>query len=155
VKKHGNSVFHFIRSKEDFDDWKRKGYWVEGDQESSPSPASAKTPEIRQTRDPKKTIQKLVTHWSKPNWKDQNIIISRALKTTTTSDGKTINELDGVKYRDLKLKMCLKKWSLVDEQGQAIEVTSDVIDMLDPVVAQELLTSFEKVTEPTADDLKD
>jgi len=153
VKKHGNSIFHFIRSKDDFDEWKNKGYWPEG--EDSPQAPPSNRPEIKQVRDPKKMISKLVTHWTKPNWKDQNTIISRSLKTTTTANGNTMNELDGVKYRDLKLKMCLKKWSLVDEQGNAIEVTADIIDMLDPVVAQELLTNFEKVTEPTEDDLKD
>ena len=106
VKMHGNSLFHFIRSKDDFDEWKKKGYWTEGEEQPSPTPGSR--PDIKQVRDPKKMISKLVTHWTKPNWKDQNTIISRSLKTITTTDGKTINELDGVRYRDLKLKMCLK-----------------------------------------------
>ena len=29
VKKHGNSVFHFIRSQDDFDEWKGEGYIAE------------------------------------------------------------------------------------------------------------------------------
>lgn len=140
VKKHGNSVFKFIRSRDEFDEWKKKGYVVEGEGQ----PAGDKI------------INKLVTHWTKPTWKDQNVIISRSLKTTTTADGRTINELDGVKYRDLKLKLCLKKWSLTDqESGEPVAVNAEVIDMLDPVVAQELLSSFERVTEPTSEDLKD
>lgn len=140
VKKHGNSVFKFIKSREDFEDWKKKGYVVEGEQTSDKQD---------------KIIRKLVTHWTKPTWKDQNTIISRSLKTTTSADGRTINELDGVKYRDLKLKLCLKKWSLVDEDsGEPVPVNHEIIDRLDPVVAQELLSSFERVTEPTPDDLK-
>lgn len=143
IKKHGNSVFKFIRSRDEFEDWRKKGYVVEGEQQETDKTTG-------------KTIHKLVTHWTKPTWKDQNIIISRSLKTTTTADGRTINELDGVKYRDLKLKLCLKKWSLTDENsGEPVAVTAEVIDLLDPVVAQELLSSFERVTEPTAEDLKD
>jgi hypothetical protein len=153
IKKHGNSVFKFVRSRDELEEWKKKGYAVEGEPPQAQQPQQSQQP---QQATNSKIIHKLVTHWTKPSWKDQNYIISRSLKTTTTSDGRTINELDGVKYRDLKLKMCLKKWSLTDEtSGEPVAVTSEVIDMLDPVVAQELLTNFERVTEPTADDLKD
>lgn len=146
VKTHGNSVFSFIRTREELEDWKKKGYTVEGDQtQPQPDPAK-KSPKL---------INKLVTHWTKPAWKEQNTLISRSLRTTT-SEGRAINEIDGVKYRDLKLKLCLKKWSLLDEaSGQPVPVTPEVIDMLDPSVAQELLSSFERVTEPTPEDLKD
>lgn len=155
IRKHGNSIFTFIRSREEFEEWKRKGYIIEGEQ-SSPSGHGSGPGISAQGTNPTKVIHKLVTHWTKPTWKDQNSIISRSLKTLTTADGKTSNELDGVKYRDLKLKLCLKKWSLTDEEsGEPVPVSADVIDMLDPVVAQELLTNFERVTEPTTDDLKD
>ena len=149
VLKHGNSIFHFIRSADDLAEWKSKGYVVEGEAAS----VSPTTPSMEAKQTPDKLISKLITHWTKPIWKDQNIIISRSLKTTATGDG-TVNELDGVKYRDLKLKMCLKKWNLTDEKGQVIPVEPQIIDMLEPVVAQELLSNFERVTEPTSDDLK-
>ena len=54
----------------------------------------------------------------------------------------------------MKLKLCLKRWSLTDEKGRPIEVTHDIIDNMDPIFAHELLTSFEEVTEPSTADLK-
>ncbi len=94
VLKHGNSIFHFIRSADDLAEWKSKGYVVEGEAAS----VSPTTPSMEAKQTPDKLISKLITHWTKPTWKDQNIIISRSLKTTATGDG-TVNELDGVKQQ--------------------------------------------------------
>lgn len=164
VKQHGNSVFHFIRSRDDMDHWRKKGYIPEQEQSNTVAdinerpqmPSGPPAPQQAKPKaDPNKIIKKLTTHWTKLTWKDQNAIISRSLKTVTLGEGRTANELDGVRYRDLKLKTCLKKWSLTDDAGQPIPVEPDIIDNLDPTVAQELLSSFEKVTEPTEDELKE
>lgn len=145
IKQHGNSVFHFIHSPSEMNEWKAKGYVLEGDQ---PQPAGTAQ------KKPEKMIHRLNTNWTRLTWKEQNTITAHCIKTVSGSDGRTAYEIDGIKLRDLKLKMCLKKWNLIGEQGQHIEVTPEVIDTLDPVVANELLSSFERVTEPSEVDLK-
>ena len=145
VKNHGNSVFTFIRNGDELDKWQQKGYVI-----YDKSVSNAVT-----TPSSDKVIHVLNTHWTKSTWKDQNYIISRSLKNVTSSDGKTSSELDGIKYRDLKLKLCLKKWDYIDENsGEPVSITAEVIDALDPSIAVELISTFEKVTEPTDDDLK-
>ena len=141
VKKHGNSVFHFIRSQDDFDEWKGKGYTPE-DQLSPEQPK------------PEKIINKIVTYWKTVSWRDNNTILAKSLKSGMKADGTTYQEIDGIAYRDMKLKTCLKRWSLMNEEGHPIEVSDAVIDNMDPMFAHELLTSFEEITEPSAKDLK-
>ena len=141
VKRHGNSAFHFIRSQDDLDEWKGKGYVTED---------SLSNEEVK----PKKVISKIVTHWRTVSWKDNNTILSRSIRQSIRQDGTPQQEIDAISYRDLKLKTCLKRWNLTDDKGQPIEVTDKIIDSMDPTFANELLASFEKITEPSADDLK-
>ena len=88
------------------------------------------------------------------NWKQTNEINSACLRQTTEADGNVKIDIDAIKYRDSKLKMCLKKWDMLDENKQEIPVTEAIIDTLVPEVVQALITNFEKVTEATADQLK-
>lgn len=141
IRKHGNSVFHFIRSKDDFDEWKAKGYVAE-DQISPDQPK------------PDKIIRKILTYWKTVSWKDSNSILAKSLRQSIRPDGTHHQEVDGISYRDMKLKMCLKRWSLTDDGGKPIEISESIIDNLDPMFAHELLTSFEEITEPSANDLK-
>ena len=105
-------------------------------------------------QDPKKVILVLRTWWSRMTWKEQNQIYSRCLKQVPIADGKTRTELDMIAYRDMKLKICLKKWDLKDENKQDVQITENIIDQLVPEVAQELLNNFEMVTEASEEDLK-
>ena len=58
-----------------------------------------------------------------------------------------------ISYRDLKLKVCLKKWDLKDDNKQDIQVSESIIDQLVPEVAQELLNNFEEVTEASEEQM--
>jgi len=86
-------------------------------------------------------------------WKEQNQIYSRCLRNTAAADGTTRTELDGISYRDMKLKTCLKKWDFKDDKGEEIPVSESVIDRMVPEVAQKLLETFESVTEASEEDL--
>jgi len=55
-------------------------------------------------------------------------------------------------YRDMKLKTCLKRWDFKDN-GNEVSINEHIIDNLFPEVAQELLSSFEKVTEAGDEEL--
>lgn len=148
---HGHTVFHFVRSSKEFENWKTKGYHTEEEIRELLKPTDQKKP--AQNVDSSKIIEKIMTTWKRLTWKDQNTIFSKCLRTVPGLDGKPVTELDSISYRDQKLKTCLKKWDLRDENGQVSPVTTDTIDILLPEVAQELLNSFERVTEPTAQEL--
>lgn len=92
-------------------------------------------------------FKELDTSWKPLSWSDYNNIYSSCLKYKTDDKGMGISDLDFIKFRDMKLKTCLKHWSLKDEMGRAIVVTSTMIDKLYPEIAAELLTGFEKITE--------
>ncbi len=163
-EKHGNIRFHFVNSRADLDNWKSKGYLTETEMsEVLPEPEPAKTTpnqpgmpvqSPRPPQDPKKMISVLKTWWSRMTWKEQNQIYANCLHQIPTSEGKTRTELDMISYRDMKLKTCLKKWDLKDDNGQEMPITDTIVDQLVPEVAQELLNSFELVTEASEDDLK-
>jgi len=159
-KKHGNTVFHFIKSKEEMEEWKKKGYRTEQEmQVSQPTiekvPGTEKVPgSVVQSFDANKIINRVETSWKRITWSDQNTLLSVSMKNIPGSDGRMVAELDGIKYRDKKLKTCLKRWDIKDENGQIVQVNDNVIDMLAPEVAQELLASFERITEPTEEDSK-
>ncbi len=151
VKKHGNSVFHFVESKSDLDEWKAKGYVMETEVEKPLEKTGEDVPGAPITNT--KVISKLNTQWKRLTWKDQNMIFSRALKQIPMSDGRTRTELDTIIYRDMKLKTCLKRWDLVDDNKVSIVCDETMIDLLDPTVAQQMLNEFEKVTEASGEDL--
>ncbi len=154
--KHGHERFHFINGADDVEKWKGRGYLTqdEFEQKMNESPPGKTAPgmPVKPQADPNKIIKILKTWWTRLSWKDQNTIYSQCLKHTAAQDGTTRVELDGIAFRDLKLKTCLKKWDFI-ANGKELPITSAVIDNLVPEVAQELLNSFEKVTEATEEEL--
>lgn len=167
-EKHGNTRYYFINSRADMDNWKAKGYLTETEMtevlskpEPEPEPArtAQKQPGMpvqppKPPQDPKKIISVLKTWWSRMTWKEQNQIYATCLHQVPTNEGRSRTELDMIAYRDQKLKTCLKKWDLKDDNGQDMPITETIIDQLVPEVAQELLNSFELVTEASEDELK-
>lgn len=160
-KKAGNSVFHFIDNPEMMDDWRRKGYKTKEEylQEAqaihqfSADPAAlaknlAQGPRVAAIPDDK-LIEALNTTWKRPTWKEQNITFAQSLRPIGGE-----MEIDPLKYRELKLKTSLKKWDAKDDDGNPIPLTPDNMDNLCPEFAAYLLKAFERVTEPTDDDLK-
>ncbi|GAF98153.1 unnamed protein product [marine sediment metagenome] len=138
-KKQGHVIYHFIKSQEEMDNWKEKEYCVE-DEKSDDT-------------DPQKIIYKLITAWKRLKWSDQNSIFSSCFRFLGEGENRNM-EIDPIRYRDLKLKSCLKRWNIVDEDDQPVPITPENIDKLSADVAQELLNGFEKVTEIGSDDSK-
>ena len=98
-------------------------------------------------------LKELNTGWKILAWVEHNEINSECINYDTNEKGINVTGIDFIKFRDMKLKMCLKTWDLKDDNGQAIPITKDKIDLLNPDVANELLNGFEKVTEVGADEL--
>lgn len=131
---------HFIRSQDELEEWTGRGY-------SMPQQGT-------ENQDDEKTIKKLSTKWKRLTWKEQNVILSSCFISKPSADGKLITSMDGMKFREMKLKTCLKDWDILDSYGNKIPITEENIDNMVPEVANELIDSFEKLTEPTGDDLK-
>lgn len=150
TKKHGNTKFHFINSAADMKKWKDKGYSTKSelDVPVNQEPGMPEAP----TRDPNKVISSLKTWWSRMSWKEQNLLLSKCMKQKTGSDGTMSVEIDALLLREMKLKTCLKKWDLT-ENNKEVPITPTVIDNLVPEVAQQLISEFEKITEVTEEEL--
>ena len=131
VNIHNITTLDFIRNKDDFEEWEDKGYVVED--------------KITDEDDSSKIIHKITTYWKLPSWKDQNELMSRSF-TSKTINNSVVSDFDVIKYRDLKLKQLLKKWTLKDETDNIIELSNSVIDSLHPAMANELIASFEKAS---------
>lgn len=161
--KAGSVQYHFIQNSKDMETWRSKGYVTEEELKSLQAQERSQKAEpgrVDQTvvkdrkYDPTKIVQILKTEWKRLSWRDQNVIFARSLKTFPENDGKTRTELDSITYRDMKLKTCLKRWNAIDERGEAVPVNAETIDALPPEIAHELLSTFERITEPTSEDLK-
>lgn len=143
VKKHGHSIYHFIHDQDDFDNWRSKGYVLRTEAEqhkkdnpiNDPSNAGNSLPHD-------KYIETINTTWKRANWKEQNHIFSQSLRIINSE-----SEIDPLKYRDLILKTCLKKWDVKDDNGNPIPCNPEMIDNLDPEAAKEMISAFERVTE--------
>ena len=63
VNKHGLSIYHFINSRDDFEDWQSKGYVTPDSVEPGVTP-------------PDEVIKVISTQWRTMTWKDQNDLLS-------------------------------------------------------------------------------
>ncbi len=132
VNKHGLSIYHFISSRDDFEDWQSKGYVTPDAVEPGVTP-------------PDEVIKVISTQWKTMTWKDQNDLLSKSIAYATKSDGSTVGDIDAIKYRDMKLKSALQGWSLTDEEGKPVPITDQAIDNLHPAFAREISSSYDKV----------
>ena len=86
----------------------------------------------------------LTTIWKRLTWGEQNSLYAQCMEN---------GELNLVKFRDLKLKSCLKNWDMIDTENKTVAVTKEAIDELDAVIANDILSKFELLCEPTEDEL--
>ncbi len=93
-----------------------------------------------------KHVEEINTIWRRLTWKDETAIRSSCIDTN--------NRLDYTKYRDMKLKACLKRWNIKDSDGNIADVTPANIDKLPSDVVEELITAFENYTDITKEDLQ-
>ena len=91
----------------------------------------------------KNEVATITTYWKSITWKEHNTI----LRKSTVGD-----QLDILLFRDIKLKIALKR---IKENDEFISVTDEIIDNLDANVAEALLSLYDKLTEPSLEDLED
>ena len=106
--------------------------------------------EMLEDEEEKKDVQVLNTWWKILSWQDSNNIANAA----RSKDANALpGQLDPYRTRDLRLKLCLKKWDLKDANNKDLPVTPDIINKLPPEVIGTLLEKFDKVTDMSAEEV--
>ena len=104
--------------------------------------------------DPKMVIDAIKTDWRRLTWSEHNNLYSKCMVQQVGHDGKVRVNLDWIKYKDMKLKTCLKRWDIKGDDGKEIALSEASIDLMVPEIAQALLDQFEQITEFSEGDLK-
>lgn len=92
--------------------------------------------------DSNKVVHVLNTKWKDVSWKEQN----QSLKSCMIINNVTGNpEIDQIKFRDLKVKSCLKEWDLKDDNNAPIPCDPRVIDELPFDVIVGLVNKYDKL----------
>ena len=105
----------------------------------------SKQEEIKTTDRP---IEILTTMWKVLSWGDQNKITKRCERYTPEG----LQDIDYFKFRDLRIKSCLKGWDLKDAKGVAVPVTPETIDTLPSDIVFALVSRYDTVTEGSQDE---
>ena len=67
-------------------------------------------------------LRELNTGWKILTWAEHSEITSQCSKITTNDEDVEVQETDFIKFRDVKLKSCLKRWDFGSEAGQFVPV---------------------------------
>jgi hypothetical protein len=100
----------------------------------------------------KERLNVLNTYWSVLNWQENNAIT----KASTTKNEETTygKEVDQLRLQDLKIKTCLKKWDLKDEDGKDLPVTPENINRLESDIIYALIYKYSVETQLVDDEIK-
>jgi len=104
-----------------------------------------KQEEIKETDRP---IKVLTTMWKVLSWGDQNNLSKMCERYTP--DG--LQGIDYFKFRDLRMKSCIKSWDIKDIKGTPVPVTSEIIDTLPPDIVFALIDRYDTTTEGSQDE---
>ena len=89
-----------------------------------------------------KDVNMLNTWWKVLSWQDSNNITNAS---KVTGEKAMPGELDYYRFRDLRIKMCMKKWDLKGDNGSDIPLTPDTINKLPVDVVLTLNSKYEEL----------
>jgi len=82
------------------------------------------------------------TWWKILSWKDSNNITNNS---KVQGKDAVPGELDFYRFRDLRIKMCMKKWDLKDDDGVDLPLTPDLVNKLPVDIILYLSNKYEQV----------
>ena len=135
-----------LKKKEKYEEEKRKMVQIDpadGDEKV------VENPDFEEKTFP--NIECLRTLWKSISWREQNDITERA---SYYNENEAMQDLNVWKFRDLRLKTCLVKWDLKDENGAEIPLTPENVDRLPSDVVLTLLSKYEDAISISADEAK-
>ncbi|MHA1482777.1 MAG: hypothetical protein ACTSQA_05005 [Candidatus Heimdallarchaeaceae archaeon] len=89
-----------------------------------------------------KGIKIVNTYWKPLSWQDRNNINHAS---EVRSDGVITGQVDFNRWRDLRVKQCLKEWDIKDEDGKDVPCNHDTINCIDAYIMDAIIDEFEKV----------
>ena len=92
--------------------------------------------------DPQKKdrVHCLNTVWKVMSWKDDNEIVKQSTYFNVNS---SMNDLDPFKYRDLRIKQCIRSWDMKDDKGNAIQFRPELIDKMPSDIVHALIAKYD------------
>jgi len=87
------------------------------------------------------SIKTLTTQWKVITWGDQTLITGKCEKYNPAG----IQDLDYIKYRDMRLKKSLVGWDIKNDTGQDIPCVEQYIDALPSHVVAALLDKYDQL----------
>lgn len=91
------------------------------------------------------------TLWKTLTWADQNQITEQS---SFYNEQEGMQDLNVWKYRDLRLKTCLVKWDLKDDDGNEIPLNPETINSLPSDVVIYLLNRYDEIISLGEDERK-
>ena len=178
-KEHGNVIYYFIKEADQYQEWQTKGYRTKEQIEEEVKPTIVSVEDAQKTsaglphkqkgqeehalktavekliatKYQDKLIRSLTCQFKQLTWKEHNTILARSTRELRTNEGSTM-DFDPLLYRELKLKATLRGWDAKDDAGYELVFSTEMIDNLAPKVAEALIYNYEKVCEPSEEDLK-
>ena len=106
---------------------------------------------LKKLDDKQSAIKCLNTYWKILNWQMQNEITDKAAFFNESTQMPDINVW---RYRDLRIRHCLVRWDLIDDQNVAVPVNDMAINMLPGEVVLDLLSKYDEAVTLRPDDRK-
>lgn len=90
----------------------------------------------------KKRVEVLNTQWHSLSWGDSNMITKDCVYF---DHNQGMQDIDYFKYRDLRIKKCLKSWDLKDDKGNPVPCVPEVIEKLPVEVVFALVNKYDEI----------
>ncbi len=100
---------------------------------------------------PTTPVECLNTYWKLLSWKEQNQI-SKLSQIRNSAEVSV--DIDYFRLRDLRIKMCLKKWDLKDDDGKEIPVKPEFVDSLPADIVYTLSSKYDALITLSEDEIK-
>ena len=110
-----------------------------------------KAADAKEAKDKETDVQCLNTYWKILNWDMQNKITEQSAFFNESTQMPDINVW---KYRDLRIRQCLVRWDLIDDQHVAVPVNDTAISMLPGEVVLALLEKYDEAVTLRPEDRK-
>ena len=108
-------------------------------------------PEVEKKQVETSPVECLNSYWKILSWKEQNQI---SKMSQVQNSAETAIDIDYFRLRDLRIKMCLKKWDLKDDNGNEVPVKPENIDSLPAEVVYTISSKYDTLVALTEDEIK-
>lgn len=99
----------------------------------------------------KESVKIFTTFWKEMSHGENNSITKASLSSGPDSNP---GELDYIKFRDIKIKNCLKRWDLKDDEGNDVPVNNENINALPWDIIKAVFDRYEQKSSVSENEIK-